>query len=157
MTKGRKQWLVACGLLLAAGQWSRATGDLSKEPYHILIAGVGGAAVTAQRFLAIGVNQASATEAVAQTPMPVNGIFKELRCTIGPANASDESWDFTLDVNAVASKVTCTVGNSAQTCTDLLNSAPVNVGDLVTINANPTAGAAKSGTPRCSVILYEYF
>ena len=109
-----------------------------------------------------GIGNAASTEAPIQQLIPVAGQIKELRCRASTANDSDESWTITVRTLRANTTVTintllaCTIGVSAQTCSNLVNTVPVEIGDLVSFFVDNTAGASPSIIVRCSSIVYEY-
>ncbi len=123
----------------------------------LLWGSVAGAAITADAYFPFsGWTEGNSTVALVETPAPLSGILAELRCRMAAANDSDEAWRLTLFVNGVASALTCTIGVSAQTCTDTGHTVPVSVGQRLAYLADSTAGASPSATPTCTAILYEY-
>ncbi len=134
-----------------------ANAQRGRLPYHAFIGGMVGTAQTADFYFPWSGHNASATYLDEAAITPFSGIFKELRCRLPVANDSDESWTFALVVNGTRTAVTCTVGASAQTCSNLVDSAPVTVGDTFAGLGDNTAGGAASVLVRCTVVLYEYF
>ena len=150
-----KKLLFGCGLVLFA--CSLVWAQRERLPYSIIFSGTTGTAVTADNFFVLGGGVASTTESAVETGVPVNGIFQTLRCRLNLVNDSDEIWVITLRVAGASTGVTCTIAESAQTCSNLVNTAPVEVGQRVDFNFDTTAGAAPSASVRCSIYLKEYF
>ena len=132
-----------------------AQADRFTIPYTVVVSSTSGTAITADRYFIFGDGANSATEANTQVGAPVNGIVKELRCRTRSALASDESWTYSLRVNGVTTALGCTIGNSAQTCTDLLNTVPVAIGDPLNFLADNTAGGSPSMIVFCTVVMYD--
>ena len=143
--------LISLVLLAGTGE-----SDTRRLPSQIFVSGMSAGALGSDRFFILGGSAASTTENQTQTPIYANGIFKELRCRANAVLASDESWTLSLRVNGVTTALTCTIGNSARTCTDLLNTVPVVSMDLVNLLGDNTAGAAPAATFHCTLIEYEY-
>ena len=151
-----RAWL--CLLLLLGLLWlGTAWADRARVPYHSFIGGMVTTGQTADFYFPWSGHNASATYLDEAAIAPFSGIFKELRCRLPAANDSDEVWTFSLVVNGTSSRLACTVGVSAQTCSNLVDSAPVTAGDTFAGLGDTTAGASPSVLVRCTVVLYEYF
>ena len=133
-----------------------AVAQAERLPSHIWIGGGAGTVQTGDHYIPVSGSLAASSEPGAQIRVPVHGIFKELRCITNVTNDSDEAWTVTLRVNQANTALTCSIGVSAGSCTDLLNSVPVTTADEVNYLMDNTAGCAPSVLIRCSVVLYEY-
>jgi hypothetical protein len=72
--------------------------------------------------------------------MPAAGTLSQLRIRLSAAaGAATTGYTFTVRKNGVATGVTCTITFSATNCSDTTNSEAFVAGDLLSIEADPTA------------------
>jgi len=86
------------------------------------------------------------------TPMivPIPGTAKNMRCSINTALGSGKSWAIALRKNAISSALTCTIADTATTCSDLTDTVTFVAGDTTNWLITPTSLPA--GTIiRCSL------
>lgn len=93
---------------------------------------------------------------ISGTGSPINvwsaaGTFGGLICTIGTAPGSGNSWVIILRVAGSDTAVTCTIADSATSCTDVANSVAVTVGQLVEYSITPVSGPTATGSHRCGL------
>ena len=158
--------VIVLGVFIAIIALTRlAQAQSSRLPYHVLYPSSLNTALTADNYIFIGGGSNGTTFRSVAVQVPADGIVKELRCRLDAAMSAGASWTISLqkekapivsgtDQN-VATGLTCTIAENEQTCSDLVNSAPVATGDSFALLADETAGAA-SIKVRCSVILFEY-
>lgn len=86
------------------------------------------------------------TESGVQFPMPA-GTVRQLRVRVRVAAGgagSGNTWIFTVHNNGVATAVTCTIFESATSCSDVVNSGTFAAGDLISVRvqaiSNPADG-----------------
>lgn len=85
-----------------------------------------------------------------RTQIPTSGTLSKLRVLVTNApgaGGSGKSWGFTINKNSVGTSITCTVSETATTCSDLSNSVSVVQGDFLSVTVTPT------GTPTSSTIV----
>lgn len=79
-----------------------------------------------------------------RTYMPTSGTISGLRVLVTTAPGAGKSVTLTINKNAVATSLTCTVSETANTCNDLSNSVSVVQGDYLTVTYAPTSTPASS-------------
>ncbi len=87
----------------------------------------------------------TATEANAKIVSPMGGTLKNLYVSLSrsPANGGGtQTYTFAVDVNGVASAITCAISETGTSCNDTTHTAAIVAGDLIDISITP------SGTPR---------
>jgi hypothetical protein len=89
----------------------------------------------------------SRTEADTQLPIPTDGTFSRLYVTLSGSPGAGRSWTFVIRTNGQDTPVTCAIQDLATSCTDLVNPATFNAGDLFSIrvigSGNPTTRIVK--------------
>ena len=85
-------------------------------------------------------------ESGTQFPMPA-GTVRELRVRVpiaaGPAG-SGNTWTFTVRKNGSSTGITCTVLETATSCSDLVNTSYFAAGDLISIRVDAISDPANS-------------
>lgn len=78
------------------------------------------------------------SESATQFPMP-GGTVRQLRVRVptapGPA-ASGNTWTFTVRKNGVSTGVTCTIFETATSCSDLVNASAFAADDLISLRVD---------------------
>ena len=82
-----------------------------------------------------------ATESLRSTVFPTNGVISNMYVDLSTAPGVGKTNTITLVKNGTPTSQTCTVSDTATTCTDLTNSVTVAPGDTVSLQQTP------SGTP----------
>jgi hypothetical protein len=72
----------------------------------------------------------------------VPGTVSQFRASVTVAPGAGNSWIFTLYINDSASSVSCTIAETATSCTNMVNSAVVPAGGTVMVRADPVSDPA---------------
>jgi hypothetical protein len=84
----------------------------------------------------------TATESIAQQEITVAGTLSKLRVRIDGAAGtagSGKSYTITVRVNGLDTAVTCTILETATTCSDSAHTLTLNAGDLISLGVVPSA------------------
>lgn len=91
---------------------------------------------------ASGGSISSTTEANVKVPAPASTTLSNLSINLSAAPGTGNSVAFTVRDNAANTALTCTISNSATTCSDTTHSAVIAQNDLLTISIVPTGTIA---------------
>jgi hypothetical protein len=98
-------------------------------------------------FMSLYGGGTSATESIAQSPMPTSGTISNFTATVTTAPQAGRTWTFTVRKAGAGTTVTCTISNPATSCTDSTHSVTFASGDLISIGVasagNPTAAPGR--------------
>jgi hypothetical protein len=73
-------------------------------------------------------------------PLPA-GVLSDLRVALSVAPGSGESVTFTLFINNGAATITCTISDTNDSCSDLVNTETLLGGERILLQATTSAGA----------------
>jgi hypothetical protein len=96
----------------------------------------------ADRFVPMLNSLSTATESAAQQAVPIAGTLSKLQTRLdGNAGAasSGKSYVVTVRKNGVSTGVTCTILETATTCSDIANTVAFAAGDLISVLVTPSA------------------
>lgn len=82
-----------------------------------------------------------ASDAAIRSVIPVAGVASQLYVEVGTAPAAGKSWALTFVKNGSDTGVTCTIADTATTCSDLAHTFTLAAGDTLSLKSVP------SGTP----------
>lgn len=123
----------------------------------IMGAGSNAPAANATRWtFPIGSEQAfSSAEAQVQQVVSEPGTARAFQIESDTAPGTGKSLVYTLRKNAIDTALTCTISNTATSCSDTTNTADIVAGDLLTIQATDTGGSSTS-TYRTAFIISTF-
>jgi hypothetical protein len=119
------------------------------EPFPV----VGGPAINlagdVTKYLCMGTSDTN--ESNARMPMIRAGLVVGLRIKTGGSPGGGQSYVITVRKNGAATSVTATVSDGNTTASDLTHVASFNVGDDVSVEANPSGTASNTGSVYASL------
>jgi len=101
-------------------------------------------ASTTTRYLSPGCTDDTAHTTITEFRVTRAGTFSKMRVRHNTASGNGNSIVYTLLVNGVASALTVSMASTASDGSDLVNTAAVAVGDLVSLQVTKAAGIASS-------------
>jgi len=109
--------------------------------------------ISADAYLSVGTTQSSSSSEVTRdiTSSPATVTCKNLQVLINTAPGAGTSWTITLRTGAAGSlsntALTCTIADTATSCSDTSNSGTWTAGQVATIFFDATGSVAGTGTP----------